>query len=208
MLFDVTGPHSRFAAGDTIAAKLLATADHVVDVHRQRVGYYEQFVPVLEAFDQWLRTKGFTGEPLRMGEDVGQIDMVACASPLGPPTTSGGTAASEDEVIHNCVATNAWAISQIVQTQPAVIYLVGESSYRMFAEAVGAHLTRDPALPHNPPDGAFSLLAATTEADHPCHFEWAGIVDGVGYQQRSRVVVSPHFSYPTNFIPQVRLPKV
>ena len=126
----------------------------------------------------------------------------------GTPDYLGGTAASEDEVIHNCVATNAWAISQIVQTQPAVIYLVGESSYRMFAEAVGAHLTRDPALPHNPPDGAFSLLAATTEADHPCHFEWAGIVDGVGYQQRSRGRCEPPLQLPDQLHSPGPAPKV
>jgi hypothetical protein len=207
VLFDVSSPHDRFTAGDVIAAKLLVPADHVVEVHRQRVGYYEQFVPVLEAFDQFIRTKGFTGASLRMGEDVGQIDMVACASPRWTPDYLGGTATSENGVIHNCVNTNAWAISQIVHTQPAVIYLVGESSYRMFAEALGAHLIRDPPLPHNPSDGAFTLLAATTDPGHPCHLEWAGAIDGISYQVRSRVVISPHFSYPTNFIPQIRLTK-
>jgi hypothetical protein len=207
LLFDVHGRRSHFKTGDTLAAKLLFPPGETVDVHRQRVGYYEQFVPVLRSFDTFLRTKGFKGEPLRMGEDVSQIDMVACASPRWTPDYLGGTAASEATVIHNCVQDNGWAISQIVQSQPAVIYLVGQSSYTMFDQAFGAHITRTPPLPHDPADGAFTLMRATTDPDHPCHLEFTTTIDGIRYELRSRLVVSPHFSYPTNFVPQIRLAK-
>jgi hypothetical protein len=58
-------------------------------------------------------------------------------------------------------------------------------------------------LPADPEDGAFTLLRATT--DRPCRFEFADMIDGQAYQFSTRLVVTPHFSYGTNFLPQFRL---
>ncbi|HEU5109252.1 MAG TPA: hypothetical protein VFT95_11975, partial [Micromonosporaceae bacterium] len=111
-------PHGRFDAGDLIASELDVPAGQPMRVYRQRVGYYHQFSPVLAGFEAYLRQRGYTGRPLMMGEDVGQLDMVACASPHWNPGFLGGTAASEQRVIDNCVTANAWALKQLVQTNP------------------------------------------------------------------------------------------
>jgi hypothetical protein len=205
LLFDPHPPANRFAAGDVVAALLDVPAGETTQVYRDQVGYYEQFVPVLDGFDAFLRAKGYTGPPLRMGEDVGQLDMVACASPHWSPLFLGGTRQSEQTIIDNCVGRNAWAMKQFVHTRPAVLYIVGESSYNMFVASFGALLERDPPLSYRPDDGAFTLLRETTDPDHPCYFRFSTTIDGTAYSVRTRLVVTPHFSYNTNFVPQLRL---
>ena len=124
LLFDTQAPNNRFAKGDVIAARLDVPPGQDVPVYRQPVGYYQQFVPVLQLFASDLAPT----MDLQMGEDVCQLDMVACASPRWNPEFLGGSAESVSTLIRNCVAQNAWAIKQLVQTQPAVLFLVGESS--------------------------------------------------------------------------------
>jgi hypothetical protein len=201
----LVAPHARFAAGDLIAAKLDVPPGLRTELYRERESYYYQFVPVLGGFDHYLRQQGYTGRPLRMGEDVGQLDMVACASPHWRPDFLGGSRDSEQQIVDNCVSHHAWALKQLVQTRPAVLYLVGESSYDMFRDAFGDLLHRDPPLDERPADGAFTLLRQTTDPARPCYVEIKADVDGKPYQLRTRLVVTPHFSYDTNFVPQVRL---
>jgi len=201
----LVNPRARFNAGDLLASKLDVPAGVSLQTYRQRVGYYQQFVPVLTGFESYLRQRGYTGRSLQMGEDVGQLDMVACASPHWNPGFLGGTQASEQQIIDNCVADNAWALRQLVQTAPAVLYLVGEASYTMFRRAFGGLLHRDTELDHAPADGAFTLLRETTDPAHPCYIEIDTEVDGVSYHLKTRLVVTPHFSYDSNFVPQIRL---
>lgn len=203
VLFDAH--ESRFQQGDVIAARLEVPAGETTQIYREQVGYYEQFVPVLNGFDAYLREQGFTGAPLQMGEDVGQLDMVACASPHWNPAYLGGTKESVLTIINNCVMQNAWAMRQMVQTRPAVLYLVGESSFNMFNAAFGALIQRDPPLSRRPADGAFTLLWETTDASHPCYFQYSTTIDGTSYDLKTRLVLTPHFSYSTNFLPQFRL---
>lgn len=140
-----------------------------------------------------------------MGEDVGQLDMVACASPHWTPAFLGGTKESVETIVHNCVMQNAWAMRQMVQTKPAILYLVGEASFNMFDAAFGALLKRDPPLSRRPADGAFTLLYETTDPAHPCYIEFSTEIDAMPYTLRTRLVITPHFSYSTNFLPQFRL---
>lgn len=203
VLFDAHDSH--FQQGDVIAARLEVPAGETTQIYREQVGYYEQFVPVLNGFDAFLRGQGFTGAPLQMGEDVGQLDMVACASPHWNPAYLGGTKESVTTIINNCVMQNAWAMRQMVQTRPAVLYLVGEASFNMFNAAFGALIQRDPPLSHRPADGAFTLLWETTDASHPCYFQYSTTIDGTSYELKTRLVLTPHFSYSTNFLPQFRL---
>lgn len=205
LLFDTHAPNDRFEAGDLIAARLDVPPDIPVEVLRQQVGYYEQFVPVLRQFEDLVRASGHPDARLRMGEDVCQLDMVACASPHWNPGFLGGTPESERTVIDNCVARNAWAMRQLVQTRPAVLYLVGEATWNMFRDAFGALVVRDPPLSDLPPDGAFTLLRETTDPAHPCRLELDTTVDGSEYRLSTRLVVTPHFSYSANFTPQFRL---
>lgn len=205
VLFDAVPPHNSFAAGDVLAAQLDVPAGKSVQLYRQQVGYYEQFVPVLQRFEATLNAAGHPDTCLAMGEDVCQLDMVACASPHWNPGFLGGEAAAEHEIVDNCVANNAWAIKQLVQTRPAVLYLVGEATWNMFRHALGKLVRREVPLSTEPPDGAFTLLRETTEAVHPCLLEFKTELDGAAYRLQTRLVIAPHFSYSSNFMPQIRL---
>jgi hypothetical protein len=204
-LFNPVPPDNRFKKGDLIAAKLNVPAGHQAEVFAQQIGYYEQFVPVLSSFQDFLKKKGHSSADLHIGEDVCQLDMVACASPHWGPQWLGGTMGSEYTIIDNCVAKNAWAMKQLVQTKPAVLFLVGEASYNMFLKAFGKLIKSNPALPKKPADGAFTLLRATTDPHTPCIFEFSATVDGIAYKLATRLVITPHFSYNTNFLPQFRM---
>jgi hypothetical protein len=205
VLFDSHGPTSRFEAGDVLAGKLDVPAGQTAQIYRQQVGYYEQFVPVMEAFQQTIRASGHPDAELQMGEDVCQLDMVATASPHWNPGFLGGSEESVQTIVDNCVSKNAYAIKQLVQTRPAVLYLVGEATYDMFRAAFGALLQRDPVLSVGPSDGAFTLLRETTDPGHPCLLKFDTTIDGVAFSVSTRIVVTPHFSYSSNFIPQIRL---
>jgi len=203
LLFDPDPPGNRFAKGAVIAAKLDVPPGDAVEVYQQQIGYYEQFVPVLQAFETFLGTRGHKDANLQVGEDVGQLDMVACASPHWGPAFLGGSDAAVSTVVSNCVSKNAWAIKQLVQTRPAVLFLVGESSYDMFLQSFGALIK--PALPEAPADGAFTLLSETSDPKQPRNIEFSTVIDGVPYSLSTRLVISPHFSYDENFLPQFRM---
>jgi hypothetical protein len=205
VLFDTVPPSNRFEAGDVLAAQLDVPAGIPVQLYRQQVGYYEQFVPVLELFQSVVRADGHAGATLAMGEDVCQLDMVACASPHWNPGFLGGSSESERTIVDNCVTRNHWAISQLVQTRPAVLYLVGEATFNMFNHALGGLIDRVGPLSPAPADGAFTLLRETTDPSHPCYLRYSYAGDGGSYELQTRLVVTPHFSYSTNFTPQYRL---
>jgi len=203
LLFDPEAPDNRFGKGAVIAARLDVPPGKEVEVYQQQISYYEQFVPVLQCFETFLGANGHKGASLHIGEDVGQLDMVACASPHWAPPFMGGTQADINTVVANCVSKNAWAIKQLVQTRPAVLFLVGESSYDMFQEAFGGLIK--PPLPKSPPDGAFTLLSQTADPKQPRNIEFSTVIDGVKYSLSTRLVISPHFSYDVNFLPQFRM---
>jgi hypothetical protein len=204
VLFNITPPNNRFKRGDVIAGRLNVSAGHKVQIYAQQIGYYERMVPVLRRFEAYLRRQGQAAK-LRVGEDVGQLDMVACASPHWGPSWLGGSTDSVRTVISNCVTENAWAIKQLIHTRPAVLFLVGEASFNMFRSAFGRLIKSNPDLPMRPEDGAFTLLRATTDPANPCTFEFAGNFEGHHYAISTRLVVTPHFSYGSNFWPQFRL---
>ena len=188
-----------------LAGRLNVPAGQQVEVVRQQIGYYEQFVPVLDRFQSVVQADGHPDASFRMGEDVCQLDMVACASPHWSPAYLGNTTESEKTVIANCVSTNAWAMKQFVQTRPAVLFLVGESTWNMFLAAFGALVQRELPLSRRPADGAFTLLRETTDPTRPTFIKFATTVDGTRYEIETRLVITPHFSYSTNFMPQFRL---
>jgi len=204
LLFDTYLPNNVFSAGDVLAGRLSVPGGIQVEVQQQTVSYYMQFVPVLERFQDSLRKAGHDAT-LRMGEDVCQLDMVACASPHWSEGCLGGSQQSVDTIVNNCVSSNAWAMKQLVQTRPAVLYIVSESSWRMFYGSFGAHVRRDPPISMNPVDHDYTLLNETTDPKHPCNFVVDVTLDGLRYQLTTRIVITPHFSYADNFFPQYRL---
>jgi nucleoside phosphorylase len=204
VLFDAHPPNNIFAAGDLLAGRLAVPGGIQAEIEQQPEGYYMQFVPVLQKFQQTLRQAGHHAN-LSMGEDVCELDMVACASPHWNPGFLGGSQQSIDTIVNNCVSHNAWAMKQLIQTRPAALYIVSESSWRMFRGSFGAHVRRDPPLSSTPVDHDFTLLRETTDANHPCNFVIDVEIDGMKYQCTTRIVITPHFSYDDNFYPQYRI---
>lgn len=196
-------PQDHFKQGDVLAAQLNIPAGQQTDIFGQPIGYYMQMVPVLESFQKFLKEKGCTDARLQVGEDVGQLDMVACASPHWGPEWLGGTSQSVNTVISNCVQKNAWAMKQLVQTRPAILFLVGQASWNMFRNAYGHLIQANPALPNFPEDGPYTLLRLTTQND--CRLEFKTSIDGLDYSISTRLVITPHFSYNVNFLPQFRM---
>lgn len=194
---------TRFEKGDLLAARLEVPGGHRAEVYAQPIGYYMQMAPVLSAFEAFLKEKGHPTAHLQIGEDVGQLDMVACASPHWGPQWLGGTSQSVNTVISNCVHKNAWAMKQLVQTRPAILFLVGQAAWSMFRQSFG-HLIRSKAkLPSLPEDGPFTLLRMTTEQE--CRLEFSTRVGEEAYALSTRLVITPHFSYDENFVPQFRM---
>lgn len=204
ILFDTFPPHNNFTQGDVIAGRISVPEGIQVEVMRQKQNYYKQFVPVLEQLQDIIRLE-HPKASLQMGEEVCQLDMVACASPHWRKEFLGGDEQSVDKIVDNCVSQNAWAIKQIVQTRPTIIYIVGESSWKMFLEAFGAHVQRDPPLSESPADKEYTLLRETIDPDHPCNIVFDVTVDGCRYTHKIRLVITPHFSYDSFFLPQFRL---
>lgn len=192
-----------FKKGDLLAARLNVPAGKKVGVYGQQIGYYMQIVPVLEQFQKYLVKKGHKDAQLQVGEDVGQLDMVACASPHWGPDWLGGTSQSVNTIVSNCVMKNAWAMKQLVQTRPAVLFLVGQSSWNMFRKAYGHLIQAHPSLPNYPEDGPYTLLRMTTGND--CRLEFKTKIDGMPYSISTRLIITPHFSYDLNFLPQFRM---
>jgi len=204
-LFDIFPPNNAFAAGDVIAGRIAVPEGLQIEVLQEPQGYYTQFLPALRRFQDTLHAAGHNSAKLQIGEDVTQLDMVACASPHWNPGFLGGSPASVLEIVDNCVGSNAWAIKQLVQTRPAVLFIVSQSSWHMLHQFLGAHVVRAQPLPEHPEDHDFTLLRSTTDPKQPCKLVFDVEIDGRRYQHMIRLVITPHFSYGTNFIPQYRL---
>lgn len=202
LLFDHYEPNNEFEAGAVIAAKLDVPSGLDLEVYQGQIGYYEQFVPSLRYFEQFLKDNNHNDAHLEIGEDVCQLDMVACASPHWNEDYLGNQKAT---IVNNCVSKNSWAMKQLVQTKPAILYLVGEASYNMFHQAFYNLLERNTPLSKYPDDGAFTLFHETIDSENPTYLKFSTEVDGISYNLETRIIVTPHFSYNTNFIPQFRM---
>jgi len=58
-------------------------------------------------------------------------------------------------------------------------------------------------LPEFPEDGAYTLLRMTTQQE--CRLKFSTKIDGHVYELSTRIIITPHFSYNENFIPQFRM---
>jgi len=193
----------KFQSGDLLAARLNIPGSHKVAVYAQPIAYYLQIVPVLQGFERFLRQHGHPDAKLRVGEDVGQLDMVACASPHWGSQWLGGNNQSVNTIIRNCVHKNAWAMKQLVQTRPAVLFLVGQASWNMFRQTFGHLIPASAKLPALPEDGPYTLLRMTTQQE--CRLEFSTKIGTEEYALSTRLVITPHFSYAENFAPQFRV---
>jgi hypothetical protein len=201
LFFDTFPPNNTFKAGDIIAGKVAVPEGIQVEVMQAQQTYYMQFVPTLDRFADYIRKKVNTEVSLKIGEDVAQGDMVACAS---PHWTEGYLGNQMKEIVNNCVSKNAWSIKQMVQTKPAILYIVSQSTWNMFHNAFGNFV--DPGIiSEHPVDQSYTLLRETTQPDKPVYINFDFDIEGVRYQCKTRLVITPHFSFTTNFFPQYRL---
>ena len=193
-----------FKKGDVIGAKISGLTGNDIQLYENSTGYYQRYVYVLEKFKELLAGQPVADADLSISEDVCQHDMIACAS----PGWSSNYDIPTGKITTNCVIDHAFLVSQLVQTMPSVIVIVGGSSLEMFAKVFAPFLT-DLDYYYEVEDSkgektrvikeTYQLLKETTEREKFLHIK---IGD---YELKSRIVISPHFSYSANFVEQSRL---
>lgn len=191
-----------FKKGDLIGGKIEGLKKADVQIYENSTGYYQRYVYVLEAFKK-LVGGPLTNAPLSITEDVAQHDMIACASPGWSTKYDIPT----NKITQNCVIDSGYLVAQLIQSKPAVIVIVGGSSLEMFAKVFAPffidfdyqyEITESNGNTTNVIKETYQLLKETTEREKFMHIK---IGD---YELKSRIVISPHFSYSTNFIKQSR----
>jgi hypothetical protein len=192
-----------FKKGDIIGGKIDGLKKDDVQIYENSTGYYQRYVYVLEAFKKLVGRELATA-PLSIAEDVAQHDMIACAS----PGWSSKYDIPTEKITKNCVIDHGYLVSQLLQTQPKVIVIVGGSSLEMFARVFAPYMkdldyqyeiTDSEGNSHTVMKETYQLLKETTEREK---FLQVKIDD---YEFKSRIVISPHFSYSSNFVEQSRL---
>jgi len=180
-----------FAARDVLAGCLAVQPGTDLPLLATPTGYYLRFEQVLHRLSvlmDWPRT-------LRVGEDVAQGDLVACAS---PGWTNAAFDIPQDRIIASCAGSRRFILRQVLQSQPRVLILVGKSAFKMFCD----HIPARPALRALTQrfSRTFELLRET--AARPYYFE----ARSEGIDVRARVLCVPHFSYEDNYARRVRMP--
>lgn len=176
-----------FKKGAPLAGRFDCPAEVDAEIYENPSGYYQRMVEVL---DRFKRKVGLESANLTVGEDVAQHDMVACASPGWQSKYDMAT----ERIAHNCVHDHGWVVSQFVQSQPAVVILVGGSALSMFRSVFGPYMTLEDSG-HD----IYQLL------DETCARPTYVTIDIGKVKFRSRVLTPPHFSYGANFFAQSRL---
>jgi len=192
-----------FKKGEIIGGKIEGLKGDNVQVYENATGYYQRFVYVLESFKKMAGGALATAD-LSISEDVAQHDMIACAS----PGWSTAYDIPRDRITQNCVNDHGFLISQLVQSKPAVIVIVGGSSMAMFAAALSPFIKDlEYEIRSEASDGTidttmketFQLLKETTEREHFLHIKTDD------FELKSRLIISPHFSYRDNFRQHCRI---
>lgn len=192
-----------FKKGDIIGGKIDGLEKNNVQIYENSTGYYQRYIYVLEIFKK-LVGGTLADAPLSIAEDVAQHDMIACAS----PGWSSKYDIPTEKITENCVMDRGFLVAQLIQSMPKVIVIVGGSSLEMFARVFGPFM-KDLDYQYEVTDGSgkskmiiketYQLLKETTEREKFLHIN----IDG--FELKSRIVISPHFSYSANFVEQSRL---
>lgn len=186
---------SKFKKGKIIAAKLHLRKDVKTSVFHNTTGYYARAIPILGNFKEMIidsgkgkNNKQFKKMNLTVGEDIAMHDMIGCASPGWGDIYD----IPKGRVIENCIQENSWVIKQIIQSQPKVIIIVGNSSLSMFLGIFNPFIN----LPNE--KDYFELVRKTCEKPHYMKIKFGK------FAFTSRIICAPHFSYPNNFEKQFR----
>lgn len=192
-----------FKRGEIIGGKIFGLEKDNIQIYENSTGYYQRYVHVLERFKKIVGGE-LENAPLSISEDVAQHDLIACAS----PGWSSAYDIPTEKIAKNCVTNNAWLISQLIQTKPAVIVIVGSSSLEMFAQVLGAYFKdfnfQQIVVDNNGRSTivlkeTYQLLKETTDREIYMHIKFDN------FELKSRIVLSPHFSYASNFEEHSRL---
>lgn len=174
---------------DAVIAGILKAPDNLkAQVYENAVGYYQRFINVLDRFKK-MAGGDLAGADLRIGEDVQQNDMIACASPGWSSTYDIPT----ERITQNCVIRHGFVVSQLLQSQPKALVIVGGSSLAMFARVFGPYMDLDWQG-----KDIYQLLKETTEKKRYLTIDIGKI------SFKTRIITCPHFSYWQNFAEQSR----
>jgi hypothetical protein len=175
-----------FKKGDVLAGRFDPPTEGTAEIYENAAGYYQRMLPVLERFKKLTNLEGAN---LTIGEDVAQHDMVGCASPGWQSKFD----MPMDRVAANCVSDHGWMVAQFVQSQPAFVILVSTSALAMFRSVFAPFMTMST---HG---DVYQLMRET------CARPTYVTIDLGPVKFRSRVIVSPHFSYKDGFDAGARL---
>jgi hypothetical protein len=183
-----TGGKPDFKKGDIIAGMLEAPKDIQTDIYENATAYYQRFLNVLNKFKEMAGGE-LAQANLRIGEDVEQHDMIACASPGWSSTYDIPT----ERITDNCVLNHDFVVSQFIRSQPKLLVIVGGSSLDMFARVFAPYMDLDWK-----DKDIYQLLKETTERKRYLTIDMGGI------SFKTRIITCPHFSYYQNFVEQAR----
>lgn len=179
-----------FNKGDIIAGRVDLEEGVKTKIYQETVGYYERFRGIFERFKH-LAGDELSGADLRMAEDVCQADMIACASPGWNRWISENI---REGIKDECVIRRKWLVLQLLQTRPRVVVFSGKSAFAMFYDLLGHKIEPQVDLSRD----TYELLQLCSDKGYYLK------VDEANLSFESRIVISPHFSYPDNFKPQCR----
>ncbi|MCP4150424.1 MAG: hypothetical protein GY757_21935 [bacterium] len=188
---DIESTEPNIKKGEVFAGKLKSFKGTGVEVYENGTGYYQRLLPALKMFKEAVGTTGENSD-LLMGEDVCLHDMVGCAS----PGWSSKYDMPRDRIANQCVVEKDFVMKQILQSRPNIVMVVSSSSLEMFANGLkktGGELS----FSYEDRD-IYDLLKETCSTRQYVTFKR----DGTEY--KARVLATPHFSYPQNFVTQSR----
>jgi len=179
-----------FMEGAVIAARIELPESEIAELIQEEVGYYKRFRDILKQFKE-MAGIALQDSDLRLGEDVCQADMVACAS---PGWDSWFTAEAQTGIIDECVHKRGWLAQQLLQTQPLMVVFAGLRAFNMFQQRFKVQII--PEININA--DTYEILDDCVTGNYRLKTETKnGVID-------ARIVIAPHFSYATNFEKQSR----
>lgn len=179
-----------FRKGNWLAARFSLPIVDDVSIFSYPVDYYERILPSLKRLAAHLQAGQPPGSKveLRVGEDVSQHDMVACASPGWEKYDI-----PVKRIAANCAGNKAFAVRQLIQSRPAVLILVGSSTVEMFCDQFKGWIDLEYKDNDDHVRDSHYLLKETCTRKKYLKIE----VDN--YSLQCRLLVVPHFSYSDNY---------
>jgi len=186
---NITSKPYSFEKNDILAGTIKSHEFKEFEIIYSPVKYYQRIVPILKQFKELSGDK-LKDSNLLLGEDVSQHDMIHCAS----PGWSDKFDIPRNHITNNCVIENAFIITQLLQSRPKVIIIVGFSSFKMFKKVFSKYFNLSSEF-----DDSFKTLSETTNNKYFLNFSHGDI------KLTSRVIIVPHFSYDDNYVSHSRL---